>query len=70
MRTNLPVPVNYQVFALVGKRILVVEDDQAMLTAVSKVLRLAGAVVVAAGDVMSSKQSSCWPKQVPSLMPC
>ena len=51
MNSNLPFPVNYQVSALTGRKVLVVEDDEAMLTAVSKVLRYAGAAVESANSV-------------------
>jgi DNA-binding NtrC family response regulator len=54
MNSILPAPVNYQVSALMGKRILVVDDDEAMLTAVSKVLRHAGAAVESASSVAES----------------
>lgn len=50
MNSNLSFPVNYQVSALVGRRILVVDDDEAMLTAVTKVLRYAGAAVESANS--------------------
>lgn len=48
MNSALPTPVDYQVPALVGKKLLVVDDNEAMLTAVSKVLRHAGAQVESA----------------------
>lgn len=51
MNSILPAPVNYQVSALVRKKLLVVDDDEAMLTAVSKVLRHAGAAVESANSV-------------------
>jgi DNA-binding NtrC family response regulator len=54
MNSNLPFPVNYQVSALVGRKVLVVEDDEAMLTAVSKVLRYAGAEVKSANSVAAA----------------
>lgn len=43
MNSSLPIPLHDQVSALVGKKLLVVEDDEAMLTAVCKVLNHAGA---------------------------
>lgn len=49
MNTLLPTPISDQVSALVGKKLLVIDDDEAMLTAVSKVLRHAGANVESAG---------------------
>lgn len=51
MSSTLPVPLHEQVSALVGKNLLVVDDDEAMLTAVSKVLRFAGAKVKSARGV-------------------
>ncbi len=54
MDPSLPVPLHDQVSALVGKKLLVVDDDAAMLTAVSKVLRHAGALVQSAGGVVEA----------------
>ena len=45
MNSTLPTPINNQVSALVGKKLLVVDDDEALLTAVCKVLQRAGAFV-------------------------
>lgn len=45
MKSALPSPVDYRVSALVGKKILVIEDDPPMRLAVSKVLGHGGATV-------------------------
>ncbi len=51
MNFPLPSPVDFHESDLAGRRVLVVDDDEAMLTAVSKVLRHAGATVDAARGV-------------------
>lgn len=51
MTSTLPFPVAFHESDLAGKRLLVVDDDEAMLRAVSKVLRHAGADVTAASGV-------------------
>lgn len=52
MKGTLPAPVDCQVSGLEGKRILVVDDDKALLRAVSAVLRHAGAQVQSASGVV------------------
>jgi DNA-binding NtrC family response regulator len=52
MNSTSPAPVELQKPTLKGKRLLVVDDDLELLTAVSKVLRNAGADVKSAGGVV------------------
>jgi DNA-binding NtrC family response regulator len=54
MTDTLPFPVAFHESDLAGKRLLVVDDDEAMLGAVCKVLRHAGADVTAANGVVDA----------------
>jgi DNA-binding NtrC family response regulator len=51
MKCNLPAPIENQVDALAGYKLLVVDDNEAMLTAASKVLGHAGAVVKSSDSI-------------------
>lgn len=51
MTSTLPFPVAFHESDLAGRRLLVVDDDEAMLGAVCRVLRHAGAEVTAASGV-------------------
>ena len=56
VNSPLPAPVDFQESDLAGKRLLVVDDDEAMLRAVFKVLRHAGATVESAACVDEAVQ--------------
>lgn len=54
MNFSPPIPINQGMSALSGKRILVVDDDEPMLLAVSKVLTRGGARVEAASTTVDA----------------
>jgi DNA-binding NtrC family response regulator len=54
MSTTLPAPVAFHESDLAGKRLLVVKNDEAILLAVSRVLRHAGATVRSARGMMAA----------------